>query len=199
MRRLHQNSHHAAFRLEVGGRPLLAAHEQIAEILRSRLGRDHAELLASPSIEPDGSVSWSTALPGDVIAAKDLPEQQGVKLRQRAERLLSDIRGLGAQMRSEAAATALVGQMVEQVASVPSGDWLYSVGNKPVLVMWGEANPVVTVDQAREFTKMLDHAASVKLIVYPGVGHMAVHEAPEATSKDARAFLDGTMETAAAP
>jgi hypothetical protein len=140
LRRLHQNSHHAAFRLEVGGRHLLAAHEQIAEILRSRLGRDHAELLASPSIEPDGSVSWSTALPGDVIAAKDLPEQQGVKLRQRAERLLSDIRGLGAQMRSEAAATALVGQMVEQVASVPSGDWLYSVGNKPVLVMWGHSD-----------------------------------------------------------
>jgi pimeloyl-ACP methyl ester carboxylesterase len=39
---------------------------------------------------------------------------------------------------------------------------------------------------------MLDHAASVKLIVYPGVGHMAVHEAPEATARDARAFFDGT-------
>ncbi len=60
----------------------------------------------------------------------------------------------------------------------------------PVLVMWGEKNPVVTVDQAKEFTKMLDHAPAVKLIVYPGVGHMAVHEAPEATAKDARAFLD---------
>ena len=136
MRRLVQTSHHTAFRLEAGGRPLLAAHEQITEILRSRLGRDHAELLASPGIEPDGSVTWSTALPGDVIAAKDLPEQQRLKLRQRTERLLSDIRGLGAQMRSEAAATALVGQMIEQVASVPSGDWLYRVGNKPVLVMW---------------------------------------------------------------
>jgi pimeloyl-ACP methyl ester carboxylesterase len=62
----------------------------------------------------------------------------------------------------------------------------------PVLVMWGEKNPVVTVDQAKQFTQMLDHAASVKLIVYPGVGHMAVHEAPEATARDARAFFDGT-------
>ena len=38
-------------------------------------------------------------------------------------------------------------------------------------------------------------AKSVKLITYPGVGHMAVHEAPELTAKDARAFFDGT-ETA---
>ncbi|MDX2225126.1 MAG: alpha/beta hydrolase [Rhodospirillaceae bacterium] len=61
----------------------------------------------------------------------------------------------------------------------------------PVLVMWGEANPVVTVDQAQQFTELLTAAAAVKLIVYPGVGHMAVHEAPDATARDARAFLDG--------
>ena len=129
-----------AFRLQAGDRPLLTAHEQIAEILRSRLGRHHAELLASPRIEADGDVTWTTALPGEVIAAKDLPEERRLKLRQRAERMLSDIRGLGAQMRTEAAATALVGQMIEQVTSLPSGDWLYSVGDKPVVVMWGHSD-----------------------------------------------------------
>jgi len=61
----------------------------------------------------------------------------------------------------------------------------------PVLVMWGEANPVVTVDQADQFTKLLESSPSVKLITYPGVGHMAVHEAPDKTSADARAFFDG--------
>lgn len=68
----------------------------------------------------------------------------------------------------------------------------------PVLVMWGEANPVVTVDQAAQFTKMLEKSPSVKLITYPGVGHMAVHEAPEQTARDARDFFDSeTAETAA--
>jgi pimeloyl-ACP methyl ester carboxylesterase len=61
----------------------------------------------------------------------------------------------------------------------------------PVLVMWGEANPVVTVDQADQFIKMLEKSRGAKLITYPGVGHMAVHEAPEKTAADARAFLDG--------
>jgi pimeloyl-ACP methyl ester carboxylesterase len=68
----------------------------------------------------------------------------------------------------------------------------------PVLVMWGEKNPVVTVDQAKQFTEMLTAAPSVKLIVYPGVGHMAVHEAPTETARDARAFFDGEATQAAA-
>jgi hypothetical protein len=137
---LGRTSRDAALRLQAVDRPVLAVHEQIAEILRNRLGRNHAELFASPRIEPDGDVTWTTALPGDVIAAKDLSEDRRLKLRQRAERMLSDIRGLGAQMRTEAAATALVGQMIEQAASLPSGEWLYSVGDKPVLVMWGHSD-----------------------------------------------------------
>jgi pimeloyl-ACP methyl ester carboxylesterase len=60
----------------------------------------------------------------------------------------------------------------------------------PTLILWGEANPVVTVDQARQLVDLMGAAQSVKLITYPGVGHMAVHEAPEATARDARAFLD---------
>ncbi|MBL8644042.1 MAG: alpha/beta hydrolase [Rhodospirillaceae bacterium] len=61
---------------------------------------------------------------------------------------------------------------------------------QPTLIMWGEANPIVTVDQAKQLVDLMAAAKSVKLIVYPGVGHMAVHEAPEATARDARMFLD---------
>jgi len=69
----------------------------------------------------------------------------------------------------------------------------------PTLIMWGEKNPVVAVDQAKQIVDLMTAAKSVKLTVYPGVGHMAVHEAPEATAKDARAFFDEpVMETQAA-
>lgn len=63
---------------------------------------------------------------------------------------------------------------------------------QPTLIMWGEANPVVTVDQARQLVELMKAAKSVQLITYPGVGHMAVHEAPELTAKDARTFFDAT-------
>jgi pimeloyl-ACP methyl ester carboxylesterase len=70
---------------------------------------------------------------------------------------------------------------------------------QPTLIMWGEKNPVVAVDQAKQLVDLMTAAKSVRLIVYPGVGHMAVHEAPEQTAKDARAFFDEPLpETAAA-
>ncbi len=59
----------------------------------------------------------------------------------------------------------------------------------PTLVMWGEANPVVPVEQAYKIVDLLPNAET-ELKIYDGVGHMAVLEAPEATSADARAYLD---------
>jgi pimeloyl-ACP methyl ester carboxylesterase len=60
----------------------------------------------------------------------------------------------------------------------------------PVLLLWGEANTTAHFEQAAEFMHLLENAASVKLISYPGVGHMAVEEAGAEIGKDVRAWLD---------
>ena len=72
---------------------------------------------------------------------------------------------------------------------------------QPTLIMWGEKNPVVPVDQAKQMVGLMKAAKSVILITYPGVGHMAVHEAPKQTASDARAFFDAPVSEppAAAP
>ncbi|NKB44352.1 MAG: alpha/beta fold hydrolase [Alphaproteobacteria bacterium] len=62
----------------------------------------------------------------------------------------------------------------------------------PTLIMWGEDNPVVTVDQAYEFIELLENAPNKQLAIYPGLGHMAVLEDPTITSRDIKSFLDGT-------
>jgi len=64
----------------------------------------------------------------------------------------------------------------------------------PVLILWGEANPQAPVEQAPEFIELLTNAESVKLKIYPGVGHMAVQEAGDITGADVRAFMDGTLD-----
>ena len=64
----------------------------------------------------------------------------------------------------------------------------------PVLILWGEANPQARVEQAPEFIELLTNAESVKLKIYPGVGHMAVQEAGDITGADVRAFMDGTLD-----
>ena len=60
----------------------------------------------------------------------------------------------------------------------------------PTLILWGENNPQAPVGQAEELRKMLVNAASVQVITYPGVGHMAADEAGPVIAGDVRIFLD---------
>lgn len=129
----------AAQSLKVSDRELLGAHEQITSILRSRLGQNHADLLAVPKVASNGSVGWNTALTGTVLRTDALPDAERAKLEQRAERILSEIRGLAQQLAAEGPTSQIVAQMLEQATRTPPGDWLYSVDGKPVLAMWGHA------------------------------------------------------------
>ena len=60
----------------------------------------------------------------------------------------------------------------------------------PVLIQWGEDNPQVHVELAAELARLLTSAPTVETIIYPGVGHMAIQEAPRETAVDARDWLD---------
>jgi pimeloyl-ACP methyl ester carboxylesterase len=60
----------------------------------------------------------------------------------------------------------------------------------PVLLLWGEANTTALFEQAGKFRELLEKAASVTFISYPGVGHMAVEEAGAEIGRDVRAWLD---------
>jgi hypothetical protein len=125
--------------LEIDGRALIAAHPQIVSILQSRLGQNHGDLLSEPRIESDGSISWRTHLAGSALQLADLPEEARMRLQQRADRIVGDIRGLALQLRAEGPTAEVVAQMLDTAVQTPPGQWLYSVGGKPVLVMWGHA------------------------------------------------------------
>lgn len=125
--------------LQVNGRALGMAHAQIISILRNRLGQNHGDLLAEPQLQGDGSTVWRTALAGAVLPASQLPDDERQKLQQRAQRFAGEIRGLAQQLQGEGGASPLVAQMLEAAVQSPPGDWLFSVGGKPVLAMWGHA------------------------------------------------------------
>jgi hypothetical protein len=137
--RLLHTAANTAIPLDVQGRQLLGAHAQVVSILHSRLGRAHGDLLAIPLPDAQG-VAWSTALAGEVVPATALPPEERARLDKRAQQMLSDIRSLGVQLAAEGAAAQMVGQMLERAAQTPPGDWLYSVGGKPVLAMWGHSD-----------------------------------------------------------
>ena len=57
----------------------------------------------------------------------------------------------------------------------------------PTLLQWGSADRVFSTGDAERFHQDIPGS---KLLIYEGVGHLPMEEAPEATARDAQAFLD---------
>lgn len=85
--------------------------------------------------------------------------------------------------------------MLARLRQYVSGDVEGKIGavRVPVLLLWGEKNPRVPVALAYEFRKLLTGAPEVRLQILEGVGHMAVHEAPQETARRVRAYLDAAQ------
>jgi pimeloyl-ACP methyl ester carboxylesterase len=62
----------------------------------------------------------------------------------------------------------------------------------PTLILWGEKNPQVPVEQADELRRMLVNSPAVQIIRYPGVGHMAADEAGPEIARDIATYLEGS-------
>jgi pimeloyl-ACP methyl ester carboxylesterase len=60
----------------------------------------------------------------------------------------------------------------------------------PVLIQWGEAGPVLPKELFCTVALAFS-AADVRVISYPGIGHMPVLEDPGATARDALVFMTG--------
>jgi pimeloyl-ACP methyl ester carboxylesterase len=56
----------------------------------------------------------------------------------------------------------------------------------PTLILWGAEDAVIPPEQGRRLAAAIEGA---RLVEYPGVGHAAQEEAPDATIADVRAFL----------
>ena len=56
----------------------------------------------------------------------------------------------------------------------------------PVLILWGEKDPLIPVEAGRWFERAIPAS---KLVVYPGVGHIPMEEAAQASLSDLRSWL----------
>lgn len=77
-------------------------------------------------------------------------------------------------------------QMIRDRAQSDDPRRYYRIGS-PTLLMWGEEDRRVPLEQAERWRHDVRNAA---LVTYPGVGHMPMEEAPEETLKDALTFLN---------
>ncbi|HEX2888680.1 hypothetical protein [Vineibacter terrae] len=125
--------------LGVRGEPLHQAQAQIRGVIRRRLGDRHYHLLAEPQPHDlGGRIDWYTELSGPVRPVPALPDTELGPARADIDALLADIDRLGQTL--EAGPTEdgrLAGKSLRLAAKRPSDDYLFLVGDQPVIVCWG--------------------------------------------------------------
>ncbi|MCW5747447.1 MAG: hypothetical protein KIT36_14760 [Alphaproteobacteria bacterium] len=125
--------------LGVRGEPLHHAQSQIRAVIRRRLDDRHFHLLAEPQPhELGGRIDWYSELPGAVRPLGDLPPAERDAARADIDALLADIDRLGQSLEDGPAEDGkLAGRSLRLAAKRPSDDYLFLVGDQPVIVCWG--------------------------------------------------------------
>lgn len=123
----------------VRGEPLHHAQEQIRGAIRRRLGPRHASLLAEPVAHDLGrAIDWYSDAGADAVPLGALPAERQHGVLDEVERLRSDIEVLA--QRFEAGDTEdvrLLGKALHLAVRRPSNDYLFLVGDQPVIICWG--------------------------------------------------------------
>jgi pimeloyl-ACP methyl ester carboxylesterase len=92
-------------------------------------------------------------------------------------------------MRRRGNGEAFVESIEEFVLPDPAAD-LAKI-DAPTLILWGEQDVLIPVEQGRRLEAAI---ANARLVTYKGVGHVAQEEAPELSVEDAREFLAAVSE-----
>ncbi|MGE5441601.1 MAG: VWA domain-containing protein [Bacteroidota bacterium] len=138
-------------RLQVHGQAVVDMHHQLATILGNRLGRQHAQLLSRPEVDPGGGIAWYGPPLGPVRKLGDLADAEHRSIETLRRRLLADIGELARMMKGEGESAELVAHMLELATITPSDDAAYAVGAQPVLVLWGHATEAQAVPEPPKF------------------------------------------------
>jgi hypothetical protein len=125
--------------LGVRGEPLHATQAQIRGAVGRRLGARHAALFAIPQPhEQRAAIDWYAEADGEVRPLRDLPAGERASRLAEIERLLGDVTGLGnALVESGGSEAALLGRSLQLATRRPSDDYVFLVGDQPVIVAWG--------------------------------------------------------------
>lgn len=129
------------------GKPAYQSHVQLRAMLASKRGPRFANYFAKPTYDPDsGELRWTAELPGAARGWRQMsPEEQAthaLELEVVRSGLLSFVQELRAQGGGQPGGAAAFASLLEQAMKVPAqGDFLYFVGDQPVIAFWGFENP----------------------------------------------------------
>lgn len=126
--------------LGVRGEPLHNAAPQLRRVVRRRLGDDAAGLLADPQLHEDGkAIDWYADWTGQIQPLSALAPERRAEVTAMVERTLADIRRLGDTLAGAGPREdmGVVGLSLQLAARAPAESFIFTVGDRPVIVGWG--------------------------------------------------------------
>jgi hypothetical protein len=126
--------------LGLAGDPVWRAAGQLRTAIAARLSREHADLLATPEVDPTGRrIDWYAPFEGEVRRLGDLAEAERTQLLDKVQQLHSDLARLADSMESpeRSSAERNFARLLRHSLTAPGEETLYVVGDKPVMTFWG--------------------------------------------------------------
>ena len=130
----------------VRGQLVIAAHQQIARFLSGRFGQEYARLFAEPILGA-GAIDWFTDAVGPAKRLAEVDETSRVAALQKVQALVTDIQKLSGELAGSAPADQrLIGEILSNALIYPGDEYLFLVGDQPVVACWGvkPGDPTVT-------------------------------------------------------
>ena len=126
------------------GQTANSAYDQLSRYLAQQLSAEHARLLPEPNLNPSrGLIDWYSEAEGPARAFTELDEAARRDADDSLARLVGDVLAEGDELaKSKDGGKRLLGQMLKLAVEVPSEDYIYAVGDQPVLVCWGNVRDV---------------------------------------------------------
>ncbi|MDM8215167.1 SrfA family protein [Desulfovibrio piger] len=114
-------------------------YPQLRDIIRHRLGPDHALLFAEPAPNPSSqSIDWYTSLQGTARPLTDLPADEQNPLREKLLGMAQEIQSLAQELQKAPEHTKVTqGNILALALAYPSEECLFVVGEHPVFTCWG--------------------------------------------------------------
>jgi len=125
------------------GKPAYQSHVQLRAMLLAQRRTELANYFARPTYDPDsGELRWTAELAGRVRRLAELGPDEFVRGVERIGRVHAELLAFIAELRrkggTQPGGAAAFASLLEQAMKVPAqGDFLYFVGEQPVIAFWG--------------------------------------------------------------
>ncbi|KQP11874.1 SrfA family protein [Pseudorhodoferax sp. Leaf267] len=152
------------------GKPVYQSHVQLRAMLKTKLGERAANYFAKPTFDPDlGELRWTAEVTGAARGWHEMTPEEQAERALDLEVMRSQLMGYARELREKGGAqpggAASFASLLEQATRVPAqGDFLYFVGDQPVIVFWGfEDHSGASVDPAAQAPRYAAPAAATAL------------------------------------